>query len=79
MNPLRALLYILGAALVVVGIFMLFFETGLAEWVPPGIALAGLVILVGLFVLGLSEGAREGPRERDTDVHHTEHHHHDHK
>lgn len=57
----RTLLYVLGAVLMIVGIGMLFFETGLDAWVPAGVALAGLIILVGLLIVGLSERAPEGP------------------
>lgn len=71
MSAAKALFYVLGAALVVAGIVLLFFQTGLAAWVPPGIALAGLVIIVGMLVIGLSDRSDE-----DHDVHHEEHHHH---
>lgn len=72
MNFARGLLYVLGAGLVIVGLFMLFVETGLAAWVPTGIAIAGLVVLLGLFVMGLSDRAetRRGTVRE-------EHHHHE--
>ena len=81
MNATRTMLYFVGAALIVAGIVMLFFQTGLAAWVPTGIAVAGLIILVGLFVMGMSDRAKS-----DTHVEHVEtaereprvieHHHH---
>jgi hypothetical protein len=70
MSAANAILYVLGAALIVVGLGLLFFETGLAAWVPPGIAIAGLVIIVGMMVLGLSGR---------TDRHVEEEHHHHHR
>lgn len=73
MNGARTLLYAFGALLVIAGIVLLFFETGLAAWVPPGIAVAGLVILIGVAVMGLSE---RGPTERREETKVEEHHHH---
>lgn len=58
----RMLLYFLGGLLLIAGIAMLFFETGLAGWIPGSIAVAGLVILVGLLVMGLSDRAPEEHR-----------------
>lgn len=72
MGIARMLLYFLGALLVLAGLVMLFFETGLSAWVPTGIALAGLVILIGLLVLGLSDRSDVDRHERVE-----EHHHHD--
>lgn len=69
MDAGRMLLYFVGGALVIGGIVMLFFETGLSAWVPAGVALAGLIILVGLFVVGLSGSV-------DEDEHYVEEHHH---
>lgn len=75
MNAARTLLYTLGTLLVIAGIVMLFFETGLSAWVPPGIALAGLVIVIGVAVLGLSDRAQDDKRVDETHV--ERHHHHD--
>lgn len=68
MNMGQAVLYTLGAVILVVGIVLLFVESGLATWIPTGIALAGLLIIVGLLVIGLSD------RDKDTEVTHVEHH-----
>lgn len=67
-------MYALGAVLVVAGLILLFFESGLAGWIPSGIAAAGLIILIGLFVLGLSDSGREDANVR---TEHVEHHHRD--
>jgi hypothetical protein len=61
----RMLLYVLGAGLMIAGIALLFFETGLDAWVPAGVALAGLIILIGLLVVGLSELAPRAPPADD--------------
>lgn len=62
MNATRVFLWIVGALLIVTALVLLFFETGLATWVPTGIALAGLLLVIGLFVMGLSDKTEEsGP------------------
>lgn len=65
--------FILGLALVLVGAWMLFFQTGLDRWVPMGIAGAGLLVLIGLLVIGFSENASG---DHKTVEHYDEHHRH---
>jgi len=55
----RTLLYFLGGVLLIGGIVLLFVETGLADWVPGGVALAGLIILIGLLVMGMADHTTE--------------------
>lgn len=58
MNGTRLVVWLIGVALVVVAMFLLFFETGVASYVPVGIALAGLLLIVGVIVMGMSEKMR---------------------
>jgi phosphotransferase system glucose/maltose/N-acetylglucosamine-specific IIC component len=80
MNGTRLTLFILGLAMVLVAAIMLFFATGLNEWVPMGIAGAGLLLLIGLLVIGFSENARRdvdvGPTRTERVERIDEHHHH---
>jgi len=69
MNGTRLVVWIIGVALVVFAIFLLFFQTGLSAYVPAGIALAGLILIVGVIVMSAAEGMHshehvEPPRER---------------
>lgn len=56
----RVLLYLVGAFLLILGFWLLFFEAGLDDWVPAGVAVAGAILLLGLIVIGLSDRARLG-------------------
>lgn len=76
MDPTKGVVYALGAVLIVTGLILLFVETGLAAWIPSGIAVAGLVILIGLFVIGLSHRTHD-EREVTHTEHHPEYHHHE--
>jgi hypothetical protein len=71
MNAARVVVFILGLALVLVGAWMLFTQTGLDRWVPIGIAAAGLLVLIGLLVIGFSESGGD-----HTSVEHHEERHH---
>ncbi|MFO1533038.1 MAG: hypothetical protein ABR562_04970 [Thermoplasmatota archaeon] len=71
MNGTRMVVFILGLALVLVGAWMLFFQTGLSKWVPVGIAGAGLLVLIGLLVIGFSEDASSDHKT----VEHVDEHH----
>lgn len=63
--------FILGLALILVGAWMLFFQTGLNQWVPVGVAGAGLLVLIGLLVIGFSENATsDHKRVEHIDEHH---------
>ena len=72
MKQTRVVLYILGVTLVVVSLLLLFFETGLNRWVPVGIAIAAMLLIVGLAIVSLGErgGGQEDIRmeERHVDV-----------
>jgi hypothetical protein len=56
------LMYLLGAILVVVGIAMFFFETGLNRWVPTTLLIAGIILVLGLSVMGFANNAPEARR-----------------
>ncbi len=53
---IRLLLYLLGAFLLILDLWLIFFETGLDRWVPVGVAVAGVILLLGLVAIGLSGG-----------------------
>ncbi len=74
MSATRLMLYTLGSLFVIGGIVMLFFETGLDKWISSGMALAGLIIIVGVAVMGLADKAR---KDVHVDEHHVDEHHHD--
>lgn len=74
MNASRLVLYLFGGALVVLSLWMMFFETGLNRWVPIGVAAAGLLLIVGLIVMGSADEVTEDAHHRDVEV--QEHHHH---
>ena len=67
MNVTRMLLFIVGGALMIVAVGMLFFETGLNQWVSAGVALAGLLLLVGLLIVGVSDRTRGDDDIREGD------------
>jgi hypothetical protein len=58
MNGSRTVTWILGAALLIAGAFMLYFNLGLNRWVSIGVLAAGLLILLGLAAMGFAGGAR---------------------
>jgi hypothetical protein len=47
MRPTRLFIWIVGVLLVIGGLMVLFFETGISQWIPGSIAGAGLFLLVG--------------------------------
>lgn len=59
MGESRIGLYLLGGLVLVAGLAMLFFQTGLSAWIPGGIAAAGLVLILGLLIMGASDRAPE--------------------
>jgi small neutral amino acid transporter SnatA (MarC family) len=72
MDATRVLIWIIGLALVVVAAFMLFFQTGLNRFVPLSIAGAGLLLIIGVAVMSMSEKMHDD-HETVTEEHH-EHH-----
>ena len=75
MNGARLMLYLFGGALVVIALWMMFFETGLNRWIPIGVAAAGLLLVIGLIVMGSAEEVGPERRTREVEVR-DEHHHH---
>lgn len=61
MSPARMLLYFFGILLVVMSIGIFFFQTGLDEWVPVSLLVAGILLIIGLAVMGFADNA---PSER---------------
>ncbi|HLE96545.1 MAG TPA: hypothetical protein VI997_04170 [Candidatus Thermoplasmatota archaeon] len=56
----RFLVYALGLTLVAVALWLLFFETGVAAWVPYGVLVAAVLLVVGLGVMAGSDRLRRG-------------------
>lgn len=80
MSPTRTILWVFGVGLLIAGLMLIYFETGVAQWIPSTIAVAGLLIIVGLLVIGFSERAPPGERESvgaggTTTIHKEETHH----
>jgi uncharacterized membrane protein len=77
MTATRVVVWVLGLALVVAAVFLLFFETGLHRFVPIGIALAGLLLIIGVAIMGAADRFR-GTRVEDRPVtrERIEEHHH---
>ena len=71
MNGARLVIWILGLALVVTAAWMLFFQTGLNHYVPLTIAGAGLLLIVGVAIMSMSEKMRS---DRTHVEEHHEHH-----
>ena len=53
----RLVLYLLGAFLIVLALWMFYVAAGVAQWVPVGIAIAGLVVIAGLLIIGAADRA----------------------
>lgn len=60
MNPARTLMYLFGGILIIVGIGMLLLWSEISAWIPTTIAVAGLVILVGLLIMAFSDQMTRG-------------------
>ncbi|MHB8605388.1 MAG: hypothetical protein ACYDCK_09040 [Thermoplasmatota archaeon] len=54
-SPTRALLWFVGVAVVIVGIWMLFFQTDLQRWIPMTVLTAGVIIFVGVAVMTFAD------------------------
>ena len=57
----RAILYILGIALVIGAVVMFFGAANLDRWVPTSMLVAGILLIIGLAVMGF---ASDAPEER---------------
>jgi NADH:ubiquinone oxidoreductase subunit 6 (subunit J) len=71
LNGVRMVLYLFGTILVLAGLWMLLAETGLAKWVPTGLLVAGVLLIVGMAVMGFAEHApaeHEHGHDDDGDV-----------
>ena len=55
MNSMRAVLYFVGIALVLGALWMFFMAAGLNRWIPIGIAIAALILIVGVSVMSFAE------------------------
>lgn len=64
MNAIELSLYLVGGALLVIGTFMLLTDPEIAEVVPTSAAVAGVILLVGLVVMGLASRFRKEPEDR---------------
>ena len=68
MNTTRAILWVFGIILVLVGAYMLYYQAGLDRWVSIGILTAGFLVFIGLAVMAFSETARsDTPQVRRAD------------
>lgn len=65
-RPTRILAYVVGLAIVVAGIYVLFTQTPLADYIPAGVVLAIVLLVIGLGVMMLSTSFT-GPRAIVTD------------
>ena len=79
MNPARVVMWFLGAFLVVAALLLLYFETGLDNWIPAAIAGAGLLLIIGLLVLSFAGNAPSDTTDHvdaghTTNIHKEEHH-----
>lgn len=57
MSPTRTIIWVVGVLMIIAGGSILFFETGLSNWIPATIAGAGLLLIVGLIVLTFATSA----------------------
>lgn len=71
MHPARVIVLVLGLAVFIFGIYLLFFEAGLDRWVSIGILTAGVVILIGLVIMSFASSA---PKDVEHGGTHHEHH-----
>lgn len=62
MGALRVFMWIVGCVMVLAGLAMLYFETGLSEAVSYTVAGLGLLVLLGLMIMGASTRAQPAPR-----------------
>lgn len=53
----RVALYAVAVAVIGVALWLLFFASGLAQWVPAGIAFGGLLLLMGALLVGAADRA----------------------
>ena len=73
MNTTRMALLVSGAALILIAAGVLYYQTDLRKNVPEGVAIAVLLALAGLFVIGFSSEFRRERRIRDVqEVEHVE-------
>ena len=70
MGIARMVFYLLGGLLMIIGLGMLFFATGLDAWIPGSIVVAGLIIILGLLVMGMSDRTPETDHTHTREVHH---------
>lgn len=75
MGIARMVFYVVGGLLLIIGLGMLFFATGLDAWIPGSIVVAGLIIILGLLVMGMSERTPEPERTREVHHYDDEHRH----
>ncbi|HWG89350.1 MAG TPA: hypothetical protein VNZ52_00725 [Candidatus Thermoplasmatota archaeon] len=57
------LVYVIGLALVLAAVWVIFTQTGLANWIPGAIVVALVLLVLGLGVMSLSDRFRGTDRE----------------
>lgn len=60
MGMTRSLTWALGAILIAVGIGIILFWSGAADWIPGMILAAGVVIILGIIVMGMADRSEGG-------------------
>ncbi|MHB8634725.1 MAG: hypothetical protein ACYDBQ_12325 [Thermoplasmatota archaeon] len=55
MTATRGIVYFVGIGLVLVALWMFFVQTNLNRWVPVGLAVAAVVLIVGVSVMSFAE------------------------
>lgn len=63
MNVGRTIGWLIGIVLVLVGVYMLYFATGIDQFVSIGVITAGVLIFLGLAVMGFASNMRREPEE----------------
>lgn len=54
-RSLRLIVYLIGLAVVLAGVFVLFTQTGLADWIPVGLVVAVILLILGIAVMAMSD------------------------
>jgi MFS superfamily sulfate permease-like transporter len=56
----RSLTWALGAILIAVGIAIILFWSGVANWIPGAVLAAGVIIVLGIIVMGMANRSEGG-------------------
>lgn len=60
MGMTRMLTWALGAVLIAVGVAIILFWSGVANWIPGMVLAAGVVIILGIIVMGMADRSEGG-------------------